>query len=140
MTTILQSTSLHDIGFMTCSPDGTIFLIDRSDLIQIKPNGGMRVMAERLSEDRFKFNQRHKVQELCANDAGDVWVVVSERRVVKKISKDGTVKVVARSTAPFRPNGVLATPDGHLWILEDSLPNRARVRHIPPGGTERHYE
>jgi hypothetical protein len=64
---------------------------------------------------------------------------VSERREVKKVSLDGRVAVVARSTAPFRPNGVLATPDGHLWILEDSLPNRARIRHIAPDGSEQHY-
>jgi streptogramin lyase len=68
-----------------------------------------------------------------------VWAAVSERRVVKKVSPDGKVTVVARSTAPSRPNGVLATPDGHVWILEDSLPNRARVRHIAPDGTERVY-
>jgi hypothetical protein len=139
VTTVLQSASLHDVGFITCSPHGTIYLIDRSDLIQIDPNGQMRILAERLSEDRLKADQRHKVQGLCADDAGNVWTAVSERRVVKKISKDGAVTVVARSSPPFRPNGVLATPDGHLWILEDSLPNRARVRHIAPDGTERQH-
>jgi hypothetical protein len=139
VTTILQSALLHDIGFMTCSPGGTIYLIDRSDLVRVEPNGRMRVLAERLSGDRLKVNQRHKVQGLCADDAGNVWAAVSERRVVKKVSPDGKVTVVARSTAPSRPNGVLATPDGHVWILEDSLPNRARVRHIAPDGTERVY-
>lgn len=137
--TVLQSTSFHDIRFMTCSPGGTVYLIDRSDLIQIDPDGRMRVRAERLTGDWFKFNQRHKVQGLCADDAGHVWVAVSDRREIKKVSKDGAVTVVSRSTAPARPNGVLATPDGHLWILEDSLPKRARVRHMRPDGTERVY-
>jgi hypothetical protein len=136
---MLQSRSFDDIGFMTCSPNGTIYLIDRSDLVRIETNGQKRIVAERLSGDRFKFNQRHKVQGLCADDSGTVWVAVSERRVVKKISPDGKVTVAARSPAPFTPNGVLATPDGHLWILEDSLPNRARIRHIAPDGTERQY-
>lgn len=139
ITTILQSTSFHDIGFMTSSPGGTLYLIDRSDLIQIEPDGRRRVLAERVSGDRLKVNQRHKVQGLCAIDTGEVWVAVSERREVKKISPEGQVTVVARSPEPFRPNGVLATPDGHLWILEDSLPNRARIRHIAPDGSEQQY-
>jgi sugar lactone lactonase YvrE len=139
VTTLLQSSSFHDVRFMTCSPNGTVFLIDRSDLVRVNPDGQMRVMAERLSGDRFKSGQRHKVQGLCADDAGNVWLAVSERREVKKVSPDGQVTVVARSPAPFRPNGVLATLDGHLWILEDSLPNRARIRHIAPDGKERQY-
>lgn len=137
--TIFESTSFHDIRFMTSSPNGTVYLLDRSDLVRVSADGQMRVLAERLSGDRFKFNQRHKVQGLCADDTGNVWVAVSERREVKKVSRDGTVTVVARSPAPCRPNGVLATPDGQLWILEDSLPNRARVRHIAPDGSERVY-
>jgi hypothetical protein len=139
LNTVVQSASFRDIRFMTCSPSGTLYLIDRSDLIRIGPDGQRRTVAERLSGDRFKLNQRHKVQGLCADDTGNVWVAVSERREVKKLTPAGTVKVVARSPAPFRPNGVLATPDGHLWILEDSLPNRARVRHIAPDGRERQY-
>ncbi|MCI0540013.1 MAG: hypothetical protein L0Z50_32810 [Verrucomicrobiales bacterium] len=138
-TTVLQNASFRDIGFMTCSPGGTIYLIDRSDLIRIGPDNRMQVVAERLSGDRFKFNQRHKVQGLCASDDDNVWVAVSEARVVKRISKDGKVTVVAQSPAPFRPNGVLAMPDGHVWILEDSLPGRARVREIAPDGTDRRY-
>jgi streptogramin lyase len=97
----------------------------------------MRVLAENLSGDRSKLNQRHKVQGLCADDAGNVWVTVYERREIKKVSPDGKVTVVARSPAPYRPSGVLATPDGHLWILEDSMPNRARLQHIAPAGKER---
>ena len=139
LTTVLQSTSLHDIGFMTTSPNGTIYLIDRSDLIRVEANGQKRVVAERLSENRFKSNQRHKVQGLCADDSGNVWVAVSSLRVVKKISPNGKVSVAVRSPPPFTPNGVHATPDGHLWILEDSLQNRARVRHISPDGAEKQY-
>lgn len=139
ISTVVQSAALHDIGFMTCSPNGTVYLIDRSDLIKIGQDGQMQVLAQRLSGDRFKFKQRHKVQGLCADDAGNVWVAVSEGHTVKKVSKDGTVLVVARSSTASRPNGVLATPDGHLWILEDSLPNRARIRHVAPDGKESQY-
>ena len=135
--TVLQSTSFRDIGFMTCSPDGTIYLIDRSDLIRVSTNGRMRVLGENLSGDRSRLNQRHKVQGLCADDVGNVWVAVYEQGEIRKVSPDGKVTVVARSIPPSRPNGVLATPDGHLWILEDSMPNRARLRHIAPDGKER---
>jgi sugar lactone lactonase YvrE len=124
---------------MTCSPDGTIYLIDRSDLIRVSGDGRMRVLAENLSGEQSKLNQRHKVQGLCADEAGNVWVAVYEQREIKKISPDGEVTVVARSPAPYKPSGVLATPDGHLWVLEDSLPDRARIRHIAPDGKERQY-
>lgn len=138
-TTLSQSKDFRGIGFMACSPNGTVYLIDRSDLIQIDPDGGRQVRAERLSGDRFKFSQRHKVQGLHADDKGNVWVAVSEKREIKKIAPDGTVTVVARSQGSSRPNGVFVTDGGHLWILEDSLPGRARIRHIAPDGTEQIY-
>ena len=139
ITAVLQSASFHDIGFVTCSPDGTVYLIDRSDLIRVSRNGQMRVLAENLSGEQSKLNQRHKVQGLCADDAGNVWVAVYEQREIKKISPDGRVTVVARSPASYKPSGVLATPDGHLWILEDSLSDRARIRHIGPDGKGQQY-
>lgn len=41
VTTVLQSGALHDVRFMTCSPNSTIHLIDRSDLIQISRDGSV---------------------------------------------------------------------------------------------------
>ena len=134
--TVIHSGAFRDIGFMASSPDGTLYLNDRSDLIRIGADGRRDVMAKRLSGDSFSRSQRHEVQGICALDTGDVWVAVYERREVKRISRDGKVRVVARSTAPFRPTGVLATTDGHLWILEESMPSKARVRHILPDGKD----
>jgi streptogramin lyase len=129
---------------MTSAPGGTIYLIDRTDLLRVTADGSLHLVARRLSEDRrwdvlFNPSQRHRVQGVYADDAGHVWVAVTELRVVKKVSPEGVVTVVARSAAPWSPTGVLATPDGDLWILEYGAANEARVRHIAPDGNERPF-
>ena len=86
------------------------------------------------------MRRRHKVQGLCADDAGNVWVAVNSRQVVKKVAPDDKVTIAARSQLPWSPTGVLATTDSHLWILEIGPSNRARVRHISPDGKERQYD
>ena len=139
VTTVIQSRAFRDIGFMACLPDGTLYLNDQGDLVRVGTDGRREMVAKRLSGDFFARSQRHKVQGICALDTGDVWVAVYARREIKRISRDGRVQVVARSSKPFRPTGVLATPDGHLWILEDSMPGKARVRHVLPDGRELVY-
>ena len=138
ITTITPRPALRDPRWLTCSPNGTLYTVARGDLLRIDPDGTTRTLARRLSGERFyiAFFDRHDVQGLCADDAGNVWVAVSELSVVKKISPAGAVTIAARSTFPHRPSGVLSTPDGHLWILEDSVPNQTRLRHLTPDGKE----
>lgn len=134
VSTLLQSAAFRDIRWMTCAPNGTLYLIDSADLIRVDRDGSMSVMARRLSEDRFF--QRHKVQGLHADDSGHVWVAVTERGVIKRVAPDGKVTVAARSPAPWRPSGVLAGSGGQLWILEGGPGNAVRVRHVRPAGKE----
>ena len=132
-TTLLDSRSFHDIRWMTAAPNGTLYVVDQSDLWRIAPDGRARLLARRLAESDAA-EQRHMVQGLCADDAGNVWVAIHELRAVKKISADGTVSVAARTRFPWSPSGVLATPDDGLWLLECTITNSVRVRHLASGG------
>jgi hypothetical protein len=131
--TLLESRSFHDIRWMTVAPNGTLYAVDQSDLWRIGPDGKAKLLARRLAESDAA-DQRHLVQGLCADDAGNVWVAVHALRVVKKITADGAVTIAARSRFPWAPSGVLALPDGHLWLLECTLTNQVRVRHLAPDG------
>jgi len=66
--------------------------------------------------------------------AGAVYVAVFGGGMVKRIARDGTVEVVARSPAFWGPTGGLVAPDGALWLLESSFTNAVRVRRISRDG------
>ena len=138
VTTLLDSRSFHDVRWMAAAPNGTLYVVDDSDLWRIAPDGKTKLLARRLSENN-DADQRHMVQGLFADDAGNVWVAVHELRAVKKITADGTVSVVARARFPWAPSGVLATPDGGLWLLECTLTSQVRVRHVAPDGKTTTY-
>ncbi len=69
----------------------------------------------------------------------NVFVAVYGARLVKKIDRDGKVTIAARSQAPWSPTGGLAVPNGDLWLLEYSITNAARARHIQRDGKENIY-
>lgn len=138
ITTVAQRLSFRDIRWLTCAPDGTVFFIERSDLIRVTTDGAVHVLATRLAESDAP-DQRHLVQGLCVGPAGQVFVAVPARRVVKKIAPDGTVSVAADSPPPWSPSGVLVDPDGSLWVLEYSPANEVRVRHHLRDGRVQDY-
>jgi len=51
------------------------------------------------------------------------------------VSPNVQVTIVARRRWPWGATGGLCAPDGDLWLLEYSLMNAVRVRHIRPDGT-----
>jgi sugar lactone lactonase YvrE len=133
ISTLLDSPRFHDIRWMTAAPGGTLYFVDQSDLWRLAPDGQIKLLARRLAESDAA-EQRHMVQGLCADDAGNVWVAVYELRVVKKITADGTTSIAARASFPWAPTGVLATPDDGLWLLEGTFANQVRVRHLGRDG------
>ena len=136
--TLLDSRSLHDVRWMTAAPNGTLYFVDASDLWRLAPDGKAKLLARRLSESDAA-DQRHMVQGLCADDAGNVWVAVHELRAVKKVAAGGAVTIATRARFPWAPSGVLATADGGLWLLECTFTNQVRVRHLARDGRTTTY-
>jgi len=134
----------QNVRWMTCTPEGTLYLIDLYDLVRIEPNGNVRVVARDLAERsfwQFFVSNEHAVYGLWPDAQGNVYVAVLAGRVVKKVTPEGKVSEFARSRPPWSPTGGLVAPNGDVWILEYRSPTLgfARVRRIQPNGTAKTF-
>ncbi|HEY0592526.1 MAG TPA: hypothetical protein VGF40_12215 [Thermoanaerobaculia bacterium] len=131
---------LRDARWMTARRDGTLFLIDRGDLLRIDPRGRVAVVTRDLPEHaktQIHVGDRHNVMGLWTDAAGNVFAAVYGGRVVKRVAPDGRIAVVARSPVGWGPTGGFTAPNGDLWILESSITNAVRVRRIGRDGATR---
>ncbi len=138
----LASGGFRDVRWMTCASDGTLFLVDSSDLRRVSPDGTVTTLARQLGErsiTQFFVSDRHVLMGLWADASGSVYVAVYGARLVKKVRPNGTVEVVARTRPPWSPTGGFVAPDGALWLLEYSITDAVRVRRIGTDGRSRVY-
>ena len=124
--TTMARASFHDIRWMTVTAEGTVYLIDLVDLIRVTPDGRVTTLARDLNRHR----ERHEVQGLWTDRAGNVYVAVYGDREVKRIDIHGRVTVIARSSFPWSPTGGTIAPNGDLLLLENWMYD-VRVRRIP---------
>jgi hypothetical protein len=137
--TIHAVTDFRDVGWMTVSPDGHLFLINKGSLHRVAPDGEITAVADNLSERQpapAKASNRyyHMGQWLDAN--GNVYVAVPGERLVLQIGVDGSKTIVARSSGRWSPSGGMIDRNGDLWLLEYSTTNEVRVRQINRNGRE----
>jgi sugar lactone lactonase YvrE len=121
----------RDVRWMTTAPDGTLYLIDTTDLVRITPEGQVVTVARSLSRPNpfWPFTgERHLLMGLWADGHGGVFVADYASRQVKRIAASGEVSVVETSSLGWSPTGGLMTPGGDLWVLEYSAANQVRAR------------
>ncbi|GAA4421485.1 hypothetical protein GCM10023187_57390 [Nibrella viscosa] len=130
------------IGWLTCTPDGIIYLTDGPAVKQILPDGRVQTLARNLRENRqaqLPTGGPPALMGLSYDLSGNVYVACFGAGMVQKINSAGQVTVVAQSKHPWSPAGVLADKTGNLWLLEYSTANQARVRRIYPDGSDKVY-
>ncbi|HKS23928.1 MAG TPA: hypothetical protein VJZ76_14085 [Thermoanaerobaculia bacterium] len=131
--TVLARGRFRDIRWMTAAPDGTVYLIDAVDLVQVSPNSAIRTVARNLSSSRFlrpDIGAHHLVMGLWVDPRGNVCVADYAHGEVKRVAPDGGVTVIAKSRLPWSIVGGTYAPNGDLWLLEWSVGNEARVRRV----------
>jgi len=120
----------NSINLMSASATepGVLYVIDGSDLRRRDASGRVTTVAPNIGR-----------QLMGLWSTADAVYVASygTQAVVRVRIADGRVTTAARSRAPWAPSGVVVAPDGHLWILEYSTSNEARVRRISPDGREK---
>lgn len=134
--------AFRDVTWMTCTRAGTLFLIDDGGLVRISPDSTRDILASDLRErklSQFHVDDRHILMGLWTDQEGNVYVAVYGGRMVKKITPQGQISVVAESPIPWGPTGGFVAPNGDLWLLEYSLTNSVRVRRISKDGAVKIY-
>lgn len=130
----------RDLGWMIAAPDGTLFVVDRNDLLRVDPDGSIHPLARGALVQRalgqVQVDDRHAVYGLWLGSAGEIYVAVYAGRAVVRVDRSGEISTVARSRWPWSPVGGLCAPDGTTWILESSITNAVRVRRIAADGTD----
>ena len=142
LSTLAECGDCRDVRWMTATAEGTVLFIDGGDLREVSPAGRLRTIARRLSRRVWTqphVSERHALMGIWTDTAGNAYVASYGAREVKRISRGGEVRVVARSRLPWSPTGGLVTPRGDLWLLEYSVTNAARVRRVARGGRETIY-
>lgn len=109
----LARASFEDIRWMTVTPRGTVYLVDLVDVVRITPDGRVRWLARNLDK-----RERHLVMGIWTDAQENAYVADWGDGAVKRIDKDGNVKVVDRSTFPWAPSGGTFDKNGDLLVLE----------------------
>ncbi len=138
----LARADFRDIRWMNVTPDGTVYLVDKVDLMRVTPDGRVTTVTRGLSRGsllRLSAGGRHQVMGLWFDRAGNVYVADYAGGKVKRVSPQGRVTVVAESRMPWSPTGGTFDRDGALWLLEYSAINRVRLRKIGRDGRETIY-
>ncbi len=129
--TKLGDQCLINIRWITASPDGTVYLMDLFDLKKVDQNGHVTTMAGSLQK---KDKEPNSVMGLSTDNQENVYVAVISEHQIKKVTSAGKVSVVAQTSIPWSPSGILMAPNGDCWILECSITNTVRVERITPDG------
>lgn len=136
VTTIARA-PFRDVRWMTATADGTVFLVDRHDLVRVDPDGEVRTVVENLARRRRVFlfvRDSHAIMGLWTDAVGNVYAAVSSDGEVKRIDRAGRVRVVHRASPGWSPTGGLVAPNGDLVILEYRGPLGARALRVERSG------
>lgn len=113
------------INWLAAAPDGSLIVVDGTDLRRIDRAGRLSTLARNVGE---------MMMGLWVDARNNVYVAVLRARAVMRVAPDGRVATVARSPEPWGPSGVMIAPNGDLWLLETSTSNAVRVRRIARDG------
>jgi len=135
------------VGGMAFGPDGSLYLTDGAAVRKVTMDGVVTTVARELisrtADDKPALfgGSYGSLAGLSVDSSGTVYVADAGNRRLLRI-KDGTTEVLFRTEPPYFPNGVVASTDGAVYVLEVgfTLPSAwsgPRVRKISAGGTNR---
>jgi len=128
---VLARGTFDDVRFMTVTPEGIVYFVDTLDLLRVTADGKMSLLARGVSTKNLidLGPAHHQIMGLWTDQAGNVYAADNKNNVVKRIARDGTINIVARSWLPWSVTGGAFAPNGDLWLLESAM-YEARVRRI----------
>lgn len=122
-----------NIRWMISTPNATLYLVDKSDVVRVAPTGAVTRLVGNVSQTsiyRPQISAQHSVMGLWTDRTGNLYVASHSEGKVKRIAPDGKVKVVVDSSGGWSPVGGAFAPNGDLLLLETSPANQVRLRRM----------
>jgi sugar lactone lactonase YvrE len=114
---------------------GNLYVNDRWCVRKIAPDGTTTILAGAFSEGGYADGvgsaaRFFMLRGITVDDNGNVFV--TESYGIRKITPDGVVSTVSRSTCDCQPEGIVVDHAGTLYFSDT---NRASIRKLTPDGT-----
>ncbi|WP_147277095.1 hypothetical protein [Runella aurantiaca] len=125
----LATVPTKDVRSQFCGKDGTFYYVDDNDLCKIVGNKA-RVVAldlDGITGEDPKRKPNNSIYGVWDDPVGNVYIAVTSKKMVKKVTCDGRVFVVYKSPFSWMPTGGVVDKKGNLWILETNQLNVVRV-------------
>ncbi len=107
--------------WVTCSPNGTVYFLQGDLLYRLSPGGKPKRLSGHLCRQPIA---NHALMGLWTDAAGRVYVANARENIVQRITPDGTVRTVARSSATGRRPVASQRPTGIYGCSNSRRPTR----------------
>ncbi|GHN03155.1 hypothetical protein WSM22_46440 [Cytophagales bacterium WSM2-2] len=128
---------MENIRWMTCTPEGVVYIVDLHDIKKMDLHGHIITLTEDVPGKKILslfVDPTHFLSGISVDSHENVYVADYSAKQVKKITPSKQVSVLAETNTPWSPSGSLLAPNGDFWILENSITNHVRVECITKDG------
>jgi sugar lactone lactonase YvrE len=140
-----SAAKFRSVGGVAFGPDGSLYLADGAAVRKVGMDGSVVTLAKgldaRSGEDKPTLfgGSYGSLAGVAVDVSGNVYVADAGNRRLFRINREGKTEVLTRTDPPYFPNGVVAGPNGDIYVLEVgfTLPSSwsgPRVRKITPDG------
>ncbi|MBC6605867.1 hypothetical protein H8B13_03460 [Hymenobacter sp. BT188] len=130
---LLATGRFKDVRWQHVTPTGQFYFVDDDALYVLAADGTIKRVKSDLDEappSTAKVN--HNLGGIFSDRQGNIYVAVTNQRKVQRLSPNGHITTVARSSAPWTASSGLVASNGDLWLLEYNTANQVRVRRVRP--------
>lgn len=130
---VLYSGEFDDVRWKYMSNDGSLYFVDLYSLYVLKPHQRPQMIVEYLHENRFPFSflgSKHSIYGIWTDDENNIYTAIYGGIMVKKITSYWEVTPILKSNFLWSPVNGVFDKNNNLWIMENTLWGKIRVRKI----------
>ena len=121
------------IGWLYCTEDGTIYFTESDRLQKLTQDGKFAVAADHIRSKVTDFSMmghQYDGYGIWTDQESNIYIAMIAGKKINRISRDGKIKTIYTSHTLWTPCSGLFDKNGTLWVLENSVTNKVRVRKI----------